>query len=75
MQYLRLGLCFVVLCWSLQWPVLGVEPWGSLSHKTTLVGGGLLAGWISHRVYVASTVNHNADSLLPDCIGRSWDLP
>lgn len=41
MQYLRI---VVVLYGALHRPVLGVEPWGSLSHITKPVRGGLLAG-------------------------------
>lgn len=67
----------VVFCCAgaLQWPVLGLEPRGSLSHITAPVKGGLLAGWSRHREYVAFTVNHNAASLSPDCTGGSRDLP
>lgn len=70
------GLGRVLLsCRVLRWPVLEVEPWGSLSHITAPVKGGLLACWRSHGEYVAFSVNHNADSFLPDCIGGSRDLP
>lgn len=67
--------CCVLLRWALRWPVMGAEPWGSLCHISAPVRGSLLAGWSSHGEYVAFTVNHNADSLLPDCIGGSRDLP
>lgn len=79
MQYLRRRLCFVVVVLGSPLAGTGRGALGLTEPQNRPVKGGLLAGWLagwsSHRENVAFSVNHNADSFLPDCIGGSRDLP
>lgn len=55
-------------------PVPDFRTAGSPSHITAPVRGGW-PGRLLRLQYVASSLNHNTNSVLPDCIGGSRDLP